>query len=286
LAQQIAVQRLPVLRCHEHIDPGIEGLRATARGAAGNLRVAVPIADQKAVETHPALQHFLKQIGISMHFQAIPRTEGHHRRLRAAAERGAVAGGMDPRQLGLAHLGIALVHAAGGAAVAQKVLGGGQHLARGHEAVLRNALHTLDQRRPQLGHQAGLLGIAFVGAPPAVIARHSQRGREIPIDAGGRNLPGGGGAYEPQQLGVRPSPQADIVRKKRGPEHVIGAMHGIRSPNDRNGRQAVVPINGRVVEGIRQSQPVGRGSMAVAVRKGAAAVQHRAQPIALHVLRR
>src|SRR5258708_23259839 len=54
-AHQIGVERLPILRCVEDIDPRVERLGAISLGAAGNLAVRVPVTYNEAVEAHLAL---------------------------------------------------------------------------------------------------------------------------------------------------------------------------------------------------------------------------------------
>ena len=42
------IERLPAVRRHRHVQPGVEGGRAVGIGAAADLAVAVPVADDEA----------------------------------------------------------------------------------------------------------------------------------------------------------------------------------------------------------------------------------------------
>ena len=78
-----------------------------------------------------------------MQFGAIPAVVGGHDCLGASGESGEVALAMDVVQLGLSDYGIALIHPVLGAAVANKVLGGGNHMA-GAKAVATITLQAGD----------------------------------------------------------------------------------------------------------------------------------------------
>ena len=79
LGQGVGVEALPAVRGHEHVEAGVEGLRAAHVGAALDLLVAVPVADQEAGEAHPALEHVGEQARVAVVLEAVPaRVGGHH----------------------------------------------------------------------------------------------------------------------------------------------------------------------------------------------------------------
>ena len=65
------------------------------------------------------------------------------------------------------------------------MLGAGEHAAgRGEVGALQPAHRGLTE----LGDERRVLAEAFVGAAPAIVARHGDARRERPVDAGGADL--------------------------------------------------------------------------------------------------
>ena len=57
MADEIGVQKLPVLRLIEDIQARVESYRTIGIGAAWDLAVCEPITHDEAVEAHAALEH-------------------------------------------------------------------------------------------------------------------------------------------------------------------------------------------------------------------------------------
>ncbi len=173
LLQGIAVQGSPAVRCHQHVDAGVEGCGAAVVAATRHLSVRVPVADDEAVEAEAVFQHVGQQAPVAVHLHALPAGEGGHHRHHTGLDRNRVALRVDADQLGLADIGVTLVDAATGAAVGQEMLGRGRDMAvLQHWPRTRLALEATHHRVSVLPHQAGLLGITLVVATPAQVARH------------------------------------------------------------------------------------------------------------------
>src|ERR1700751_5178967 len=78
-----------------------------------------------------------------------------------------------------------------------------------------------------LGHNLRILRIAFIGAAPAVVARHRNRRRERPVHAGGAHLSGSDFADAAKQSGVVCRAQADIVWEKSSAIDIVVPMGGV-----------------------------------------------------------
>ena len=124
-----------------------------------------------------------------MNLGAEPAVVRGHDRLRAGGDGGAVASGMHVAQDLLGAGGIALVSPAGRVAFADEMLGGRQHATRTEEVVLAHrALQPRDHPGREIGNEVRMLGVAFVGSSPAVVAHDRERGCERPVDPRGCHL--------------------------------------------------------------------------------------------------
>ena len=188
---------------------------------------------------------------------------------------------MDVDQVNGAGLSHAAVLAVLGAAVADEVLG----RRNGVGVVLERALHAFDVFARVAAHDFRMLGIAFIGAAPAIVAHDGQRRAEHPGDTGRAHGFRGGGADLAHQLRIARCAQSDIVREQRSARHVVVAMDRVGPPHDRH-LDRHVGLHRRVVVRLRQCQPFLRARRLVPVRPAAAAIEHRAQIIFGHVGRR
>ncbi len=267
--------------------PALIAWGAVVVGAARHLAVGVPVADDEAVKAHPGLQHAGQKALVPVQLDALPTGEGGHHRHHARVDGRDVARGVQTGELALAVLVVALVLAVRGPAVAQEVLGRSRHA-----AVL--------QRRPcagralQAGHQLSgiggddlrVLGIAFVGAAPAVVAHHGQGRPEAPVDPDGGGLAGGRLADPAHQGRVVHGAQADVVREEGRAHDIVVPVHGVDAEDDRDRRAARAGFQRGGAKGPRCGQP-GRSRRAVRriQRRAVAAGQDRAQRIVAKVLR-
>jgi hypothetical protein len=128
--------------------------------------------------------------------------------------------------------------------------------------------------------------IALVGAAPAIILRHGDSRGECPVDPGDADLACGHGADAFDQIGIMRRAERDIVRKQRGADDVGMAVDGIGAPQNRNADAARRPIGRGGPIGIGEAKPVLRGGLVIAARAAVAAIEHRAEVIAAHIVGR
>ncbi len=76
------------------------------------------------------------------------------------------------------------------------------------------------------------------------------------------------------------------MRKNRGPDDVRVAVHRVQAPQDRNSRGAIALIHRSEVIRVGSSQPRGRRRKVIAARARVATIEHRPEPITMHILRR
>ncbi len=284
--QRGLIETLPAVRRHGHIQAGVDRGRAIGGGAALDLAVAVPVAHHEATEVHATLKRIGQVRLVTVHLLAIDAVEGRHHGLRARGDGRRVAGGVDAHQLGLADPGIALVLAIGGAAVTEKMLDRGDHMAAIQECRRADlALQALDHGSRIAGHHLGRFGIALVGAPPAIVLRHRHGGRERPLHPGRTGLQRGDLADAAQQVRVAGGAQADVVREQGRADDVALPVHGIDAEKHRNRLAALRGIHRRLVERIGQRQPLRRRGVVAAARVGVAPGQDRAEPVLAQVIR-
>ena len=173
------------------------------------------------------------------------------------------------------------------AAIAQKMLGGGNHMALVKEGPgADRPLQAFDHRRTQPRGQLWIFRKALVGPAPPGIAGYGNRGRKGPVDPGHgdfcrRCRPDG--ANQPR---ITRRAQRDIVREQGCAGDVAVAMHRIGGPKQRDCRLARIQRGGRGrPKAVGQRQPVLRRGLVIPARAAVAAVQHRAEAIATHVVR-
>ena len=181
---------------------------------------------------------------------------------------------------------VALVDALHGAAVGEKMLGGRRDmtLAEKFRRALA-ALQPLDQRRAERCDDPRIFGIAFVSPAPAVVPRDGDGGREVPVDAGRRDLHRGCRADPAEQVGITRRAQTDIVREDRRADDVGVAVDRVGAPDGRDDRLATGHRPRRSeIHLVGEAQPLRAGSEFVAIGAAIAAVEIGAEAIARHVL--
>ncbi len=287
LGQSVVVQPFPGIRGLQHVQPGVVGHRAILVGAAGHLAVRVPVAQHDAVEVHAAFQHVGDQRLVAGHLHAVPAGERDHHHLHAGLDRRQVAGRVHVAQHRFADLGVALVLAVAGAAVAHEMLGGGDDVI-GIQIVRRTqfALEAFDHRGGVLRHQCRVLRVAFVRAAPALVLRHRERGGEGPVDAAGAQLLRGDLADLPDQVRIARIAQRGVLRKQGAADQVVVAVHRVDAEQHRNRQAPGGGVHRGAIERVGQLLPLLRRGGLLAVRFGVAAGQDRAEAIFAHVLRR
>ena len=143
---------------------------------------------------------------------------------------------MNAAQCGLVDPRIALIETGFGgavrrAAIADEVLGAGQHAQRIVQVVALEAAH---RRTGEFAHQLGVFGEAFISAAPADILRDRDAGTEGPLNSRRADLFGGDALHLFDQLGIARAAQPDIVREDDRVEHVVVPVHGVDAVEDRN----------------------------------------------------
>ena len=100
---------------------------------------------------------------------------------------------------------------------------------------------------PRLATSSGDLAEALVGAPPALVARDREAGREVPVDAGAGDLARGDARGGLDDRGIARAAHADVVREDRRALDRAVAVDGVdavehRDPEPRRQRLALVAI--------------------------------------------
>src|SRR3546814_14970381 len=72
LAERAFVEALPAIGGHIHVEPGVDRLRAVGDAASRDLAVAVPIADDEALEPHLALERVGQQSLVAVGLASVP----------------------------------------------------------------------------------------------------------------------------------------------------------------------------------------------------------------------
>jgi hypothetical protein len=285
LGQRVDVQPFPGIRRLQHVQPGVIGHRAILVGAAGHLAVRVPVAEHDAAEVHAALQHIGDQRLVAGHLHAVPAGERHHHHLHAGLDRGRITSCVHVAQRHFAQLGIALVLAVAGAAVAHEMLGGGDHVV-GIQIARRAefALEAFDHRGGVLRHQCGILRVTLIRAAPASILRHRERGREGPVDAAGAQLLRGDFANRADEFRIARIAQRGVLREQGAADQVVVPMHRIDAEQHRDRRASGRGIHRGPVERIGQLLPLLRRTVLPAIRARVAAGQDRSKAIFAHVI--
>ena len=162
-----------------------------------------------------------------------------------------------------------------GAAVADVVLGAGEHAASARSRF--GALQPAHRGLAELGHQRRVLAEALVRAAPALVARHGHARRERPVDAGRADFGAVSAADLLDQLRVARGAQADVVRKDHGADHVAVAVHGVDAVEERD---LQARLEGMGLDVLVHRAPVLDG---VGLRIRIAAAQHRPEEVLLDV---
>ena len=287
LGDQRFVQALPVVGHHVDVEPGEQRLGAIGIGAAGNLAVAVPVADHEPVEAQLAAQDIGKQHLVAMHLDAVDRIEAGHDRFDARIDRRGVGRGVDRLQRFNVPGDLALVDPLVGPAIAKEMLGGGNDVSGAETVGFALApLQTFDKRCAKGGDDGGIFGIAFIGPAPAVVAGDGDGGREIPVDSGHLDLDGGRFADPADEIGVARRAQADVVRKDGRPHDIGVAVHRIGAPHGRDdGFFACQRLYRGEIHFVGKAQPLRSGGEFIAIGAAVSAIEIAAEAIAAHVVR-
>ena len=137
---------------------------------------------------------------------------------------------MRPREIGFAGAGFALVDAVEGAAVAEIMLGGGEHGSR----TAKLPLQAADHRFGIHADFGRIRTVAFVGPAPARVLDDGQGRSERPGDASCPNLLCSHSADASDQRRIMRCAKPDIVREKRRAVDVVIAVNRVDAPNHRH----------------------------------------------------
>ncbi len=273
LAAQQAQELPVVVRDHHHVDARVDGGGDLGAGKAGlpvELVDRRPVGHDEPGEAQLPLEDVGDEVLVGVRPYAVPAAVGEHHRAHAALDGLPERRQVDRAQLRLGEPGVALVDAAGGAAVAEVVLGGGEH---GRRVAAEGVALQAGDERGHGGGQFGRLTEGLVRTPPTVVAGHAQAGREGPVDAGTGDLLGDRAPDTPHQGGVPGGAQADVVREERGAAHRVVAVHRVDAVDHRDAQRGG---QGRALEGV---VGVGPGLRVVGADRGVAAGEHRADAV-------
>ena len=274
--KQALVNLAPVLRRHEHVDSGINRPGAGFAQIVMKMLKPVPVTDHESGEAHLPLEHIGEQVLVAVQLDPVEVIERRHHHLRAGGDGRHVGCAVNIAQFRFAAAGAALIHAAGGAAFADKVLRRGQYFHRAAQRQRRGVpLQAANDAGAVFAGDFRTFGIALVGSAPAVVPHHRERGREGPVNSGGGNFGGGCLAYGLDQLPITRGPEPDVVRKDRCAEHVRMPMNGVRAPHHGNAARG----GGGFEECIGQRQPVAHACALVVAGRAAAAIEDRPEGV-------
>ena len=124
-----------------------------------------------------------------------------------------------------------MIDAFGRAAVGQEMLGASEHGVRVREIFPLQSSHG---RRPQRRDHFGRFAKAFVGAPPAFIARDGDAGGKRPADTGAFDFERGHSGGLLDQLRVVRGAQSDVVGKNDRVLQMVVAVDGVDAVEQRN----------------------------------------------------
>ena len=91
LCKSIFVHLFPVLWHHQHIDTGVNCLRATLVGTTLNLPYTIPVTNNKTIKIHLLFKHICQQLLMTMQLLSIPTIKRGHHRLHIGFKRGYIA---------------------------------------------------------------------------------------------------------------------------------------------------------------------------------------------------
>ena len=224
---------------------------------------------------------------LCMHLLAAPAGERDHHSLHIRLQGAVVSGRMPISQDVFGHRRIALIDAIRRPAVAYEVLGGRDDMAI-IELVqcARRALQASNHRLPERPNDRWVLTEGFVASSPAGIVDDGKCGSEGPGDTGRAHITRYGLADLLDQIRIARGAQRDIVRIEHRAEQIIVPVHGVRSPDNGDGRRACLGRHGGVVISVGQRQPIGRCRVKIALWRGSAAVEHGPEMIGPDVCRR
>ena len=232
------------VRHHDHVDAGVDRDVDRLAVVAGRHPIdRLPVADDEAAERELALQHVGDQVLVAVHELTVPARVRHHHAADAGLHGGDVAGQVEPPQLVFGDARVALVLAALRAAVGQEVLRG-----REDRRAVGRLLEAADGGGAQARDQLGVLAVALVGAAPALVARDRETGREVPVDAGGRDLARGHARRRLDERGIVRGAHADVVREDRRALDGAVAVDGVDAVEHRDPeacRERLALVGGR-----------------------------------------
>ena len=285
--QRRFVQPLPAVGRHEHVEPGVDRLRAIGDAASRNLPMPVPVADDEARKAHLVIERVGEQPLIAVMLDTLPAREARHHGQRAGVDRGGVAHRVFRDQFLFVDLGIALVLALERPAVGEEMLGGCRDMARVDR--LSRDQRPLQPEHPRLGivgDQLRVGRIAFIAPSPTQILRHRERRSEGPLDPAPRDFGRGNRADALDQLGIARGAEPDIVREQSRAGDIVVTVDRIDAEDDRDRNAIRLRTQGHGTKIADQLRPVSRGRTFIAVRPAVPAGEDRAERVGFEVLGR
>src|SRR3546814_4168828 len=94
---------------HEHVEPGVDRLRAVGDATPRDLPMAVPVADDEALEPHFFLERVGEQPLVAVMLDPLPAREARHHGQRDGVDRRGITPGVLRDQLLIVDPGVALI---------------------------------------------------------------------------------------------------------------------------------------------------------------------------------
>src|SRR5690606_175238 len=116
------------VRHHEHVQPGIDRLRAIQHRSPLDKTMAVPVSNNEAVKTHLVFQHFCQQILVAMHAFTMPAVKRRHNSLNTCFYRTHITSSVNITQYSFVILVIAAIYTVHCAAITQEMSRRGNHM--------------------------------------------------------------------------------------------------------------------------------------------------------------
>ena len=161
--------------------------------------------------------------------------------------------------------GFPLINAMQRCAISHPVFGAADHTL---------CLKRLDIPRPEAGCPLRAAAETLVGPSPLRVLHHSQRGREVPVQASGENLSRGDARDVRDQIFRVRRAEPDVVRKQRRAAHVVVPVHRVDAEQQGDTRRALAFHHGDPVV-VVHAHPV---QGAIVARVAATTRKNRAKP--------
>ena len=202
-----------------------------------------------------------------MYFLSTYAIKGGHHAQDISGNSALVTRGMFSKERALRQVGITLINASLGPAIANEVL------CRCRQT---GALNALDQLVGIIFNQIGVIAIAFVASTPPVILGLSHSRAKNPVNTSSGDAGRGSLANFPNQFSAPRCTKANIVGVKRCTTHIIVPVNRVRAPDYRYASRSTRGVQRCLSQGLRIGSPIGYRGCPVAARVRPSAIENAA----------